>query len=164
MNKRGFTLIELLVVAAIISLLTTVSLAGWGRFRDKKTIEGMGKEISTQLKEVRSRAVNGEKPPGCTVLDGYQVDNTLFITACCDNDNQDDRTCHEAGGRKPMADKLSMDLDNFSLSYRNFPVIFRVLSGTVDAPAPTITLSYHNLIGQITITISESGEISWQET
>jgi len=157
MKKMGFTLIELLVVVGIIGLLIAVSLAGWGKFRDKKALEGMTEEIISGLREVRARAVNGEKPAGCNTLNGYRVDSNLRIASCCDSD---DRTCHRVGDLEEMSNDLSMDLDSFSPSYSHFPVIFRVLSGAVDNEA-TIDLSYHDISGEITI--SESGEISWQQ-
>jgi len=162
MGAKGFTLIELLVVVALMGLLIAISLAGWGGFRERKTLEAAGLEIAAQLEKARSRAINGEKPAECGTLDGYQVDESLVISPCCDNpDPEHDRNCYEVGEGETISDSLSIDLTSFTLVYDQFPVIFRVLSGAVDNQA-TITLTYHDLAGVITIT--PSGEISWEET
>ena len=145
MNFQGFTLIELLVVTAIIMVITGFGLAGWTKFREKSLINSAASGLKTELRLVRSQAINGKKPTSnCSTLDGYQVNNGLVVRACCDG------SC--SGSAKAIEVNSVIGL-TFSTE---FPIVFHALSGAIDHAA-SITLDYHN--DQSIININSSGEI-----
>jgi len=153
MEVKGFTLVELLVVIGIIAIVTGSGLAGWSRFREKSLINSVNAKLKTQLRLVRARAINGDKPTtGCQVLDGYQVreasGNDLEVIACCDG-------CCQSGSCSGAVEVIQID-EAISATFNNFPVMFLTLSGAADHTA-SIELVYFDQTR--TITISSSGEI-----
>lgn len=153
MKINGFTLIELLVASAIIIVITGFGLAGWTRFREKALVRTTADELKTELRLVRSWAINGRKPiDSCSVLNGYQVKENggnLDIFVCC-------------GGSCDFRVKtISIDESlEREFSPSSFQITFFSLTGTaeiVDGSEATITLRYHDQ--EQTITISRSGEI-----
>jgi len=143
--SKGFSLIELLVVTAIIMVVTGFGLAGWTKFREKSLINSAAAGLKTELRLVRSQAINGKKPTsGCLTFDGYQIDSSLVVRACCDG------SCN--GSTRAIEVNPAIDL-TFSAE---FPIMFHALSGRID-DAASITLSYHD--DQAIININSSGEI-----
>jgi len=69
----GFTLIELLVVMTIIGILFGIGVAQYTQFNRRQVLEQAAQELKNNLRWAQTKATNGEKPFGCTVLDGYGV-------------------------------------------------------------------------------------------
>ena len=153
MKTKAFTLIELLVASAIIMIITGFGLAGWTRFREKALINSVADQLRTELRLVRSRAINGEKPStDCETLDGYMVRESggnLEVVVCCDG------SCSSVVETIQISDQIE------DKSFSNFPVTFLSLSGVAEISGgesqATIELIYHDLTW--IITISSSGEI-----
>ncbi|HVE87753.1 MAG TPA: prepilin-type N-terminal cleavage/methylation domain-containing protein [Myxococcales bacterium] len=55
-RPRGFTLIELAIVAAILGVLTALSVAGWQRMRESSALQNASNDFSAALSKARSRA------------------------------------------------------------------------------------------------------------
>lgn len=151
-KTNGYTLIELLVASAIIMVITGFGLAGWTRFREKALVTAAADKLKTELRLVRSWAINGQKPSsGCGILDGYRVEGSnsnLNIFACCDGDGDCDLVKTTSFGE---------GLDEINPS--SFQITFLSLTGTTDLAddSLTIALRYHDQ--EQTVTISQSGEI-----
>jgi len=82
----GFTLIELLIVVTIIGILFGIGIAQYMNFNRSQILEQAAQELKNNLRLAQTKAVNGEKPDGCSVLDGYRVSfssNTYMIQAIC---------------------------------------------------------------------------------
>lgn len=64
-NKQGFTLIEILVTTTILILLASGSIAGYIRFNERQQLKSAGLTLKNALREVQSKAFNGEKATYC---------------------------------------------------------------------------------------------------
>jgi len=87
----GFTLIELLVSVAISMVLLGMVVVGYLNFANKRELQQKAYELKSQLRLVRSKAINGEKPSSsCNSLNSYRVytspgeNNSLFYCPVCD--------------------------------------------------------------------------------
>lgn len=82
----GLTLIELLVVMAITALITSGGLAAYSSFNNSQTVRAVASDLKNNLRLAQGKASAQEKPAGCSVLDGYQVDITAssysMVTLC----------------------------------------------------------------------------------
>ena len=152
------TLIELIVSVALIAVVSGLGLAAWTNFQSRRELENEGLRLSSQLRLVKAKAVNGEKPSEpsvCTSLDGYQVSDGspgIWITPYCD-------------GLAATDDQylISLESSNISLTFTGFPIIFKSLEGSIGTDSSsTISLSHNLSGGSGTITISQAGEILWQ--
>lgn len=83
----GFTLIEILVSVAIIFLLTGLTLAGYGAFNKKQTVETAAYQLASDLRLAQQKAISGEKPVGCAGdLQSWQTvisSGSYYSTAIC---------------------------------------------------------------------------------
>jgi len=150
-KQKGFTLVELLVAVAISLALLGLTVVGYRRFLDQRTMGLVLTEVKSQLRLVRSKAMSGEKPSGCTNLNGYQVTlsgGNLAYSPICDGvvGAQEIITLTSADG--PIGISLS---SNF---------IFRSIDGSLDPQTAVVSLTYGALAGEVQI--FTSGEI--QET
>lgn len=76
--RRGFSLIELLITVAIISLLTGLTMAGYGAFNKKQTVKTEAYKLASNLRLAQQKAISGEKPAGCTGdLQSWQITITV---------------------------------------------------------------------------------------
>jgi prepilin-type N-terminal cleavage/methylation domain-containing protein len=152
-DSLGYTLIEIIIVLALMGVFMSLALAGWTNYRDSRTLDEAGLALVSQLRAVRSRAVNGNKPSsGCDNLYGYQVNANLEVNVCCYN------------GAVSCTNIKTIDINNLVdiTVDPGFEVTFLAGNGRVE-DAADITLGYHTKEG--TVTISESGaEIEWQRT
>jgi len=85
----GFTLIELLVVVTIIGILFGIGVAQYANFNRSQILEQAAQDLKNNLRLAQTKAANGEKPNGCSVLNGYRVSfssgasDTYTIQAMC---------------------------------------------------------------------------------
>lgn len=151
---KGFTLVELLVVVAIISVISSLILVNWNNFREIRILDAAGQETVSQLREVRSRAINGEKPSalGCASFDGYQIeqglDNNILVVPYCNGNRQ-------SSGHKT----IEIDSTITGRTFLGFPIMVQSVTG-VNSGAGSIALTYNGRTG--TVIISSSGDVRWQ--
>jgi len=150
-SLTGFTLIELLVVMVIVGILLGVGIAQYISFNRRQILEQTTQGLKNNLRLAQTKAMSGEKPAGCGILDGYRVkfasndpDNYTLVAVC---------EGVEVGETK-----------NFSLpSIVKFsplpsPILFKVLSQGTDLDSDLIISL--TAFGQTkTITVSKEGKI-----
>lgn len=155
-KKLGFTLIELLVVVSILGIIFGIGVSQYTQFNRRQIVEQAALTLKNNLRLAQNKAMSGEKPSGCLVLNGYQVSflsggenpDTYQIQAICED--------VEAG------DPLSFELPKVvKFSPLPSPIIFKPLAqGTNLNEEMVITLKGFSSDSYIkTITITPSGEI-----
>lgn len=151
-SKNGYTLIEIIVVLALMGIFMALALAGWTNYRDSRTLDEAGLTIVSQLRSVRSKAVNGKKPSsGCDNLYGYQINSDLEVNVCCYNGVVSCEFVKDIN----VNDAVTVDASGLDMT-------FLAGNGRVNEDE-TIELSYHSKTG--TVIISERGaNIEWQRT
>ncbi len=80
-KKTGFTLIEVLIVVLIIGVLTSIGVASYNSFNERKKVEVAADNFTKVLRSMQSKAVNGQKD--CSVCGGADSD--------CTTDDGDER-------------------------------------------------------------------------
>ena len=71
--KKGFTLIEILVSVIIIGILTTVGIASYNNFNERRVITEASENLKLYIRLAASKAINNEKDCSvsmCGSLDG----------------------------------------------------------------------------------------------
>jgi len=151
-HQGGYTLIEIIVVLALMGIFMALALAGWTNYRDSRTLDEAGLAIVSQLRSVRSKAVNGKKPTsGCDNLYGYQINSDLEVNVCCYNGVVSCVYYRDIN----VSDAINIDASGLDMT-------FLAGNGRVDGDE-TIQLSYHTKTG--TVIISQRGaNIEWQRT
>jgi prepilin-type N-terminal cleavage/methylation domain-containing protein len=158
--KKGYTLIELLVVITITGVLMAIGLSGWTTYRNRRTLDEIGLTLVSSLRQVRSKAVRGEKPTSimctCSSLDGYSVEEdsgNLEVAPVCNGSQLIDPSCQDI--------IVINDQANWELSTS---LMFKSLTGYTDESGPFyVNLTYHDIGG--TVSISNYGaEIKWERT
>lgn len=149
-SKRGFTIIELLVVVTIMLVMLGGGIAAFIKFNEKQKAISGGKLILEQLRSAQTLARIGEKPTGCTKLEGYRVSSYV-----------------EAGTTKikvspvclpaiSSADKITPLPDGVTLE-SSFNISFRGLHGGTNDPETKIVVKNNTIIYELTVT--KGGEI-----
>jgi len=89
-RRDSFTLIEMLVSVAISMLVFGLIVVGYLNFSSGREIRQKAYELKSQLRLVRSKAINGEKPnSSCIDLNSYRVyavvgeGSSLFYCPVC---------------------------------------------------------------------------------
>lgn len=155
--NRGYSLIEILVVLAVMGIIVTFGMAAWGNYRDTRTLDEAGLGLVSQIRAVRSRAINGKKPKPtstdcpCPSLDGYQIDTIsgqlISIPICSGTELGPD--C-----QRVIEINTDISFDGLSTSF-----MFK-RTGQTNRDA-TIELSFRNKQGEVTIT-NLGASIEWQ--
>ncbi len=154
--NRGYSLIEILVVLALMGIIMAFGMAAWTNYRDTRRLDEAGLELVSQIRAVRSRALNGKKPVtascDCQGLDGYQVrtDSGQLVSRPICNGT-------ELGSDCQRILKINSDI-SWSLS-RNF--VFKRTGQTESDTNVTIELNYRNNQGEVTIS-NLGASIEWQ--
>ena len=155
MTKKGFTLIEILVVVTIMGTMIGLSLAGWNSYRNGQTAEAVTSELASNIRLIRSKAINGEKPsnPNCQFLENYQIDVgadcALTVDASCKDGS---------GANQVISDVFAFEVADYVVSCDTLTTGFQSLSGSRLGVSSSITVTYHGV--EKYITISELGNIN----
>jgi prepilin-type N-terminal cleavage/methylation domain-containing protein len=154
----GFSLIELLVVVTITGILFGVGVAKYTDFNRSQILEQAAQELKNNLRLAQARALSGEKPSGCTVLDGYQVS---FVSGGQNDTYQIGAICggNEAGEAETFSLPSVVKFDPLPSPSQ---ILFKVLAqGTnLENDYLTITLKGFNSDSYVkTVTVTKTGEI-----
>lgn len=153
-KKKGFTLVEMLVSVAISLFVFGVVIVGYLNFSSNREIRQKAHELKSQLRLVRSKAINGEKPnSSCVNLNGYRVyinpsfTSSLFYCPVCDN------VC---------TGEEEINLGNeFQISSTESEFIFTAKEGAVVGEEIEITVAKG--VDSYQLTVLTSGEIQVDE-
>lgn len=146
----GFTLIELLVAVSIMLLLTGGGVASYITFNDNQQLQGSTKMVQSYMRAAQTKARVGDRPSGCTRLQGYAVrssGNTLSMVAVCEGS---DFTVQ------------SMELENvgsISINGGELDVTFNVLHGGAVNSGQVIVTADGNANRTESFRVSPGGEI-----
>lgn len=156
-SLAGFTLIELLVVITIVGILFGIGVAQYINFNRSQILEQAAQELKNNLRLAQTKAANGEKPEGCSILDGYRVSffsggdspDTYKIRAVC-------------GGNEQGETKTFFLPSVIKFNPLPFPsqVLFKVLAqGTNLSDDLMINLVFKDTSLQKTVRVSKNGKI-----
>ena len=89
-KQSGFTLVEMLIVIAVFALMTGGAVVTYRNFAQRQQVLQSAKNIQESMRFAQKKARAGEKPSGCTTLNGYILagttsSTTLTLTADCTN-------------------------------------------------------------------------------
>jgi prepilin-type N-terminal cleavage/methylation domain-containing protein len=90
-SSSGFTLIELLVVISIMILIFGGGISAYLRIDRRQSLSNVCSQIEQYARTAQKRARVGDKPAGCTTLNGYRVSRTstgpdvISLQAVCTN-------------------------------------------------------------------------------
>jgi prepilin-type N-terminal cleavage/methylation domain-containing protein len=147
-SYSAYTLIELLIGLSIIAITFSVGIAGYREFSRRQAIVGVQKQVNADLRLAQQLALSGQKPDGCTKLDGYEFNSILTgyeIKAFCTNSTTTTKTVNFS--------------NNFTISAGN--VIFKVLGqGTNLSSSLVYTLTEANSGTSVAVTVGVGGEIN----
>ncbi len=147
--EQGFTLIELLVASIILITLTGTVLVNYNSYNETQRARQAVLTLKNNFRYAQSRAYNGEKPAGCTQLDGYIVSFT-----------ETSYTTEAQCGGVPIVDSAQTVSLSGGLKFPTPtppPMLFRVLSGGLDNDA---TITIEGLSKFYQVVVSKSGDIS----
>lgn len=148
-HQAGFTLIELLVVVAIIGVLTSIGVASYNNFNERRIVEKAARELKTNLRLAQSKAMNNEKDTsfcGGDVLDGWYIE---YI------DSLSYKLYGRCGGSE--FDTQTITLENARFNDNFGTIQFKPLGGTDLSDNLDITVT--NGSNSVTITVDPSGDI-----
>lgn len=144
----GFTLIELLVSITIMLLLISGGIAAYVKFNDKQVILNEAKDLQSYFRSAQSRARVGDRPSGCTRLEGYSIQvtagsSTVDLIAVCSSGN---------------INRGQYELENNVTVGSDVNLEFYVLHGGVSS-SQTITLNSQSGL-QYSFEVTQGGEIT----
>ncbi len=160
MEKKGYTLIEILIVLVIMGLLFAAGYANYRDFSRRQQVISAMRALRSDLRLAQEQAIEGKKPPGCTILNGYkfsvQSPNLYEIDASCTSGDIMVRTI-------PVPTGITI-----STPYPN-PIIFNILGTGTNIPTTppgrtvlgltqTLTGNFRSIIIYATGEIKESTE------
>lgn len=71
--QSAFSLIEMLVVITIMMLMLGGGIAAYINFNTKQQLVGAARQLQVYLRSLQKKARVGDRPDGCTRLNGYQM-------------------------------------------------------------------------------------------
>lgn len=155
--NAGFSLIELLITVSIISLLTGLTMVGYGTFNKKQTVKTSAYQLASDLRLAQQKAISGEKPagsPGCTGdLLSWKVfirSDSYYLVASCSI-------------QSPQSSPVVYFPSNVTSSVGGIAIIeFTPLTGAVASGNGTYTLTgdYSGTTYTNTVEITPSGGIN----
>lgn len=88
-RPAGFTLIEILVTVVISGILFGVGIAAFRGIGARQNLKQAGIEFQSNLRLIQEKTLSSQKPDGCDVLLGYEVnyedENTYKMKPVCQN-------------------------------------------------------------------------------
>jgi len=153
----GFTLIELLVVMTIIGILFGIGVAQYMNFNRSQILEQAVQELKNNLRLAQTKALNGEKPEGCSILDGYKVSFFSGGTS-----SPDSYVIQAICSGNPVGPSQSFSLPSVVkfVSPLSSPILFRVLAQGTDLSSDlTINIVFTGTLLQKSVTVSKNGKI-----
>lgn len=152
--RLGFTLIEILVSISIVSLLTGLTIAGYGTFNKKQTVKTAAYQLASNLRLAQQKAISGEKPSGCTGnLQSWQINitanNYSQVVVCINPD---------------FSTTINTTVFPTNVTSSTGTITFSAMTGSVTAGAGTYTITgnYSGTTYSNTIEITQSGGINVQ--
>ena len=170
-HQHGFTLIELIIVFSIITILSSIGLAGFVAYNHSQTVDTDMKDFKATLFTARSRALSQLRDTSCYhsgftgqgyVLEGYQVvaccsfgplcqsqtcsnsSNTYELQAVYANSDGSGQTTQTCSARK-LSD-ATVHIDSSSKTTATY-FFFSAVSGAVTTNAQSGTLSQIGFTG-----------------
>lgn len=164
-NNTGFTLLEVTIIVIIITVLSSVSLAGYGNFNQNKRLEGAATELISTLELAKKKAVAidknltvaGSDYSSCS-LTNYKVSlnsataYSLVVNIC------DIGSCPLSSGCQDVTITSHTIPSGLTISPTTGSVTFETRTG-VATGLSSISILHTNLNKTKTITIEASGII-----
>lgn len=70
---KGFTLIEILVAITILLILSSIGVSNFTTYNDTQSLRQTSLTLKNRLRQIQGKALAGEKPAGCTGLQGWRM-------------------------------------------------------------------------------------------
>ncbi len=149
-QQLGFTLIELMVAVTILVLLFGSGIASYLNFNDNQTVITTGQQVQLMLRTAQKKARVGDKPTGCTTLQGYRLTGSTVPYAVI----QLDAVC----GSGLLVNVDSFTMPNKVTLSQSIAITFKVLTGGTDQPGTVIVAGNNGTT--YTFTVGSGGDIS----
>ncbi len=148
-QQVGFTLIELLVSTTIMILMFGAGVASYVHFNNNQTAITTGQQLQLMLRTAQKKARVGDKPAGCSILQGYQLagaaipNSVISINAICSSGTI-------------FVD--SYTLPNGVTLQQAISVTFKVLTGGTNQPGTVVVVGVTGTT--YSFTVGAGGDIS----
>ncbi len=161
MKSKGFTLIELVVVVMIITLLSTVILAGIQTNRAPRALKSAVQELAVNIRKAQSMAISTQRV-GEEVPCGYGLyfDKTnptsyiLFAETDSDPDCANINRLYNGPSERVRIIKFSSSLVEIASTEPDPFSIFFI------PPDPETSINYPSVVSEATITLKAKGDLS----
>jgi len=149
-HQLGFTLIELMVSVTILLLMFGGGMASYIHFNDNQKVIVTGQQIQLMLRTAQKKARVGDKPAGCSILQGYQLSASTVANAVVQ--------LYAVCGAGVLIASDSYTMPSGVTLQQAMSIIFKVLTGGTNQPGTVV------LVGPTgttyTFTVGSGGDIS----
>jgi len=151
-SQLGFTLIEIMVAITILALLFGTGMVAYLKFNDNQTVIVTGQQVQLMLRTAQKKARVGDKPSGCSILQGYQLTGSTVPYAVI----QLDAVCGPSGATLVHSDAYT--LPNKVTLQNAISIKFKVLTGGTDQPGNVVVTGSNGTT--YTFAVGSGGDIS----